>query len=246
MATAYASEPAAAARSGWRSDQRFFLRFSIALLLFVVVGFAQWSLRGFVDFGAVPVWVHFHGAAMLSWFTLFAVQNWLADSGSIALHRRLGWLGLGLLVVVIPLAIFTATKSVELHRVPPFFTNGYFLALSTVGWPIVAALAGTAIVKRRDTEWHRRLMLSAFILLIEPALGRLLPMPLFGPAGPWIETLCQLGVLSVAMVHDRRVRGAVHPALWWGAAALLTMRLAVDALAGFGPWVAFADSLAAG
>jgi len=245
MATAYVPDPAPAGQSGWRGDQPFFVRFAIFMLLFVVVAFAQWSARGFVDISAVPVWVHLHGLAMLAWFSLFAVQNLLAANGNLALHRRLGWLGLVLLAVLAPLGSFTAVKAIELHRIPPFFTNGYFLALGTVGWPIVIALVAGAIRMRKQTEWHRRLMLSAFVLLLEPAFGRLLPMPLLGAAGPWAEFALQLGVLGIAMQHDRSRHGRVHPALWWGAGALLAMHIGIHLLSGLPQWVAMAEAIAA-
>lgn len=244
MATAIVPDPARPA--GWRDDQVYFLRFAKAMLLLVVVAFAQWSARGFVVFGAVPVWVHVHGLAMLSWFGLFVAQNWLAANGNLVLHRKLGWLGLALLALLVVLGSFTTVKAVELNRVPSIFTNGYFLALGTVGWPIVIALVSAAVVRRRETELHRRLMLSAYILLLEPAFGRLLPMPLLGAAGPWVEMLCQFGVFGIAMAHDRKVRGTVHPAYWWGMAGLLAMYVVIHVLSGMSAFNSFAEAIAAG
>src|SRR4051794_25188048 len=69
----------------------FFLRMAFWLSLFIVFGFLQFAARGFVDYRAVPVWFHLHGMAMTTWLGLTCVQAWLANSGTIALHRRLGW-----------------------------------------------------------------------------------------------------------------------------------------------------------
>ena len=74
-------------------DQRFFVRMSIGMAVFVVFAFAQWALRGFVSPATVPIWVHLHGVAMLAWLALFVAQNLLADMSNVALHRKLGWLG---------------------------------------------------------------------------------------------------------------------------------------------------------
>jgi hypothetical protein len=59
---------------------------------------------------------------------------------------------------------------------------------------------------RRQSEWHRRLMLGSGILLLEPALGRMLPMPLLGPWGPFIEMCLQLGFVLVLARYDMRRR----------------------------------------
>lgn len=227
-------------------DAAFFARMAVAIAVFVLFAFAQWSARGFVDFARVPLWVHLHALVMVGWLALFAMQARLASHGNLALHRRLGRLGAGLIVLAPLIACYAAFRSVELHRVPPFFTNGYFLVLSVTDAAAFALAAGAAIVLRRHTEWHRRLLLVATVMLMEPAFGRLLPMPLMGLWGPIAQRALQAAVVVIAMRHDRRERGSVHPALWWGLALLLVTHLALEG-AGRAPAVtAYADALAAG
>jgi len=237
--TGFAGPPA-----GYSSDQAFFRRMAVAIALFIVFAFAQWSARGFVDLPAVPWWVHVHGLVFVSWLALFVTQNLLAERGSLALHRKLGWTGVGLAVAMVAIGMFTGFKAIELHRVPPFFSNAYFLALTNVGMLIFGGMVVWAIARRREVEWHRRLMLGATILLLEPALGRLLPMPLLGPWGQLLEVSLQLGVFMIAIAHDRRVRGAVHPALKWGVAVLLGAHLSFFVLEHFAPFIALADGIA--
>jgi hypothetical protein len=189
--------------------------------------------------------VHLHAVVFLGWLALFVTQNVLAERGSLALHRKLGWLGAGLAALMVVLGSFTAIKAIELGRQPPFFSPHYFLALTHVGVAVFGALIAAAILRRRETEWHRRLMLSATILLLEPALGRLLPMPLIGgEAGEWYVLALQIAVLGIAMLHDRKLWGRVHSALLWGAGAIILSHAATSALSRFPPVVALAQSIA--
>lgn len=231
-------------KANFASDQAFFRRMAMAIALFILFGFAQWSARGFVDFGHVPIWVHLHGLAFVCWLALFVTQNMLAERGSLALHRQLGWAGCALVAAMVLLGGFTGMKAIELHRVPPFFTNGYFLALSWLGVGAFAAMFIWAIALRHNTQWHRRLMLSATILLMEPAFGRLLPMPLLGVAGPWLELALQLAVFGVAFRHDLHKRGRVHRALKWGAGVLILQHVAIWLLGNFAPFAAYANAIA--
>ena len=235
---------ATVAPHGWQQNQAFYTRMATGLALFTFLAFAQFTLRGFVDVAAVPWWVHLHAVVFGGWMLLFAVQNALAGSGSLALHRQLGWIGCALAAVMVPLGMATGVQAVALGRMPPFFTPSYFLALTNVGMLLFGALFAWAVALRRDTEWHRRLMLAVAILLTEPALGRVLPMPLLQPYAQLAEFTVQLALFAVAIAHDRRTRGAVHPALWAGVAVLALFHAVVRGVSLLGPWERMATALA--
>lgn len=230
----------------YRADQAFFLRLAIGICVFIVFGFVQWTARGFVDVGAVPIWVHLHGAVMIAWLTLFVTQNALANSGALALHRKLGWAGLVLALLLAPLAAYTGQMAVTLGRVPPIFTGPYFLALTHIEGAAFSAMVLWAIAVRRQTEWHRRLMLASLVIIMEPALGRLLPVPLLGQWTEWVIAAVQLATLGIAMRHDLKFSGRIHPALWCGAAAVMATHLAIVFAARAPVVTAYAQALAAG
>ncbi|MDD3799145.1 MAG: adenylate cyclase [Novosphingobium sp.] len=233
--------------AAYRQDQAFFLRLAIAVSVFVVFAFAQWALRGYANYATAPIAVHVHGITMLAWLGLFIAQNYLATSGNMALHRKLGWTGVALAAFMLFIGTYITLEAVAMHRVPPLFTNAYFLMLGPVHLVWFAILLGVAIALRRKTEWHRRLMLAATVTVMEPAFGRLiLPPVLMSAAGPWVEGLLQAALLGVVMVHDRRIRGAVHPALWWGVAAIFASVLSVELLSRTAPVIAWAQALSAG
>lgn len=229
----------------YTSDQAFYRRMAVGIAVFILFGFMQFSARGFVNFGAIPVWVHLHAIVFVAWLGLFVTQNVLAERGSLALHRRLGWAGAALAALMIVVGSFASIKAIELGRQPFFFSPPYFLMLTHVGLLAFAGLVIGAIALRRDTQWHRRLMLATMILLLEPALGRVLPMPLIGgESAEWYVLAIQLVLFAVAMRHDRKHWGRVHPGLLWGAGVITLSHIAVTVLAMAPPVVALAQSIA--
>lgn len=228
-----------------RAD-RFWQRMAIGLAAVIISGFLQFALRGFVDPVKAPWWVHLHGILMLAWLGLLIVQPTLEARGNMDLHRRLGWAGAVLATLITGIAIYTGLASLVLNRFPPFFTPPYFLMLTTVEALTFGAMVMAAIRRRGDTEWHRRLMIGATIIILEPALGRILPIPLMGA---WAEPAVGLGqLLAVAIIaaHDRRTRGTVHPATWTIAAVVVAVRVAISLLAMTPPVIAVAMRLAGG
>lgn len=233
-----------ATAGGAASAERFWQRMAIGLAIFIVFGFLQFTARGFVDPLRAPAWVHLHGLAMLGWLALLIVQPSLVSRSNLALHRRLGWVGAGLALVITVLGVFTGVMALVLHRQPPFFTLPYFLALTTIESLVFGAMAAWAIRRRRATDWHRRLMIGATIVVLEPALGRLLPIPLMGAWAEPVVALCQLAAVAIVAVNDWRTRGAIHPATWAIAAVVIATRIAISLLAMTPPVIALAVRLA--
>jgi hypothetical protein len=67
---------------------------------------------------------------------------------------------------------------------------------------------------------------------MEPALGRLLPMPLTGGViGEWLAMAVQLVPLALLARHDRKFLGQVHPATMVAAAVLVAEHTAITLLA---------------
>jgi FtsH-binding integral membrane protein len=221
----------------------FWHRMAIGLAVFIVVGFLQFALRGFVDPIAAPVWVHLHGVIMLAWLALLIAQPMLAARGDQARHRQLGRIGGLLAITIVALGIFTGIASLMLHRFPPFFTPAHFLALTVIESLVFGAMVAWAIRRRRTTDWHRRLMIGATILILEPALGRILPMPLM--IG-WFDIpicLMQLAVVGIVALYDRRTLGRIHPATKAVAAIVIAVRLTIYILSMTPPVIALAAAL---
>lgn len=225
-------------------DQSFWQKMMIGIALFIVFGFLQFALRGFVQPTKVPLYVHFHGLVMLSWLGLSVVQATLIRREDLATHRKLGWIGVVLAALVVATGSFTGLQTVMAGRQPFFFTPAYFLALTQIGMLFFAGLFALAIARRRETEWHRRLMLGVMILIMEPALGRTLPMPLIMPWGEWLALVVQLGVFSLIVRHDRKALGQVHPATLTAMGIVIMAHVVVETVARIPAWIALAEGLA--
>ncbi len=228
MATA--NTLAATPRNAFASERRFFLGMAIAIAATVILGFTVNAARMHWTFFALPVQVHLHAAAFLSWIILYVVQNWLIVRGSITRHRQLGVLGAGIAVTMVVLGIVTTVMAIQQHRVPPFFPPGIFLVLDVLGVIGFGILTAWAIVLRKQAAWHKRLMLCGTILVMSPALGRILPMPLLGTFAPTAVFASMAVYVIAGMLFDVRSRGAVHPAYYWGGGVLAVTQALVGPL----------------
>jgi hypothetical protein len=232
---------------GFMADQRFFTLFAAGLAAFIVIGFAQFQLRGFANIRTAPAFLHLHGGLMLSWLGLFVLQSVLVSRGQIAIHRKTGWLLLAVAAAVVVIGSYTGLHAIGLGIVPPFFTPAFFLALNQLGIAAFALVVILAIVFRRQVQWHRRLMVGSGVLITEPALGRLLPMPLLGQTwGELLALAIQLGMVAIIARHDRKVLGQVHPATLTVAAVLVGTHLAVELASRLPLTATLAASIAAG
>lgn len=217
----------------------FWAKMAIGISGFIVLGFAQFGLRGMVDYAHAPLVMHLHGAAMLAWLSLLTTQAVLAGRGGLALHRRLGWASAVMIPLIVVLASLTCFASIRAGIFPPFFTAPYFLALIHVEVAIFAALVAMAVARRGQANWHKRLMIGSAVILMEPALGRVLPMPLIVPFGPWLAMAIQLGVVALVIRHDRRELGRIHPATGVVFGAVVFGHVLVETMAITPWWIGF-------
>ncbi len=216
MATLAPAAPAAA------SDDRFFMRMAIAIALTIVVGFSLQFALGRSTFAARPV-LHLHGIAFMGWVVLFLTQVRLATSGSLALHRRLGWFTAGWAVLLVVMGLVITVDVARLGRTPFFFQPQYLLVANPMCVFCFALLTVAAIKMRKDPDWHKRLHICATLAISGPGLGRLFPMPLFGAYAIDIIIAVSLLYPLVGMIRDFRIDGRVHPAWWTGVLAIILM-----------------------
>ena len=216
----------------YRPDQIFFTRMAIGVSVLTFFGFAQFAARGIPDYAGAPLHIHLHAGIYLAWLVVFPLQNILAGSGNLALHRRLGKLGAVLILAMIVIGSYAGLQSIARDHVPPHYTPAYFLPMVQVAALSFAVLAIAGLVKRRDTQSHRRLMLMAAIVIADPALDRLLPGPILGgPVLQWWIMAIQLVLAGLVLLHDRKALGRVHRATWCGIVVIVASHVVTDLLA---------------
>lgn len=235
-----------AVRDPVSAERKFFFVMAIVFSATVALGFSLSYLRMRQPAITLPIQIHLHAMVFVCWVGFYVIQNGLVANGSIAIHRQIGWIGAVLAVLMVILGITVTVLCLRRDAVPFFFTPGVFLLLDGFTVLIFAALVGAAIRMRNRPDWHKRLMLCAMALVISPALGRILPMPLLGIWGPVAVYAASMLYIVAAMVYDARARGSIHGAYWWGTAALTIVVLIVMLGGRAAPVVALAGWIARG
>ena len=201
-------------------DERFFLRAAIVMTAFIVAGFSLQLAMGRSTFAA-PVRVHAHAILFMGWVAIYLMQNILVGTGRMGLHKRLGWIAAAWLVPMVVSGFVVTVAMVRNGTVPFFFQPLQFLIFDPVAIVTFAGLTIAAIRLRRRTEWHRRLHFCGMTILLAPAFGRLLPLPLLQPWA-WEAAVAVTLLFPIAgVLSDIRRSGRPHPAWSWGIGVIL-------------------------
>ena len=210
-------------------DERFFLRAAILMTAVVVAGFSFQLAMGRSTFDS-PLRVHAHAIVFMGWVGIYLLQNVFVASDRMALHRRLGWIAAVWLVPMVVLGFWVTVAIVRLGTAPFFFRPLQFLVFDPAAVLTFAGLTTAAILLRRQTEWHRRLHFCGMTILLAPAFGRLLPLPLLQPWA-WEAAYAATLLFPIAGVWaDRRRSGRVHPAWHWGIGTIVVSFVLVEAI----------------
>ena len=229
-----------------RGEARFFFTMACLMAAIIVAGFSFNIVTGRSSFGA-PWLVHFHAWVMMGWIGIYLTQNALVFSNNVALHRRLGWVSLIWIPAILVMGLLITRHSLQSAGGPPFFDQNQFLVSNSLHLFGLVGLAAAAVIVRRDTGWHRRLMYCAFAMLIGPGIGRLLPSPLLIPYVWYLSAvLPPILFMGFGMIADKRRYGAVHPAWLVGVGTVLAIQVAADLFAYSDAGIAFTQSFLAG
>ena len=155
-------------------EHRYYVASAIGVIIVVLAGFSI-DLPLLSHLSSVSVLVRVHGLIMLTWIALFFTQALLVARHRVDLHMRLGIFGAVLAMVVVIAGTATLITACRLgpHHMPPGATAPMFLAAELFNLGTFAVLVGTALVLRtRRSDWHKRLMLLAALLLLDAAPSR--------------------------------------------------------------------------
>ena len=212
------------------NDRRFFRNLITVMAVILLAGFVVQLAMSRSSFNS-PVIIHLHAVAFMTWVGITLTQTWLAAGGNLALHRKLGTLSVGWFVLLLILGPWVTIATVQTGRTPFFFQPQHFLIANPVSLIGFAGLFTAAMLLRHRKEWHVRLQVGAFMMLMGPGFGRLLPMPFLPPYAFETAGLVALIFPVIGILRDWRVHGRPHPAWLWSIAVLLAVTLLARVLA---------------
>ncbi|HEY6661628.1 MAG TPA: hypothetical protein VIZ66_01775 [Sphingomicrobium sp.] len=232
------------------AERKFYSRMAILLVVVVFLGFApSFYLRGVVPEyprpnPTLPPAVIFHGLMFTLWMALLVTQTQLVSTRRVETHMKLGKAAMLLAIALIPVMYLTAVWAVPRESHPPFTDSLNWTAIPLAVIPAFAFLVYEAWRRRKQAQWHKRLMLSATIMFAAgPGFSRI---PLAPPTfwGFTIQLLVGTALLFVPLfIWDRRSDGKVHPATWTGYAVATAAAIVPLALIYTHSWAGIAAKL---
>jgi hypothetical protein len=195
-------------KRGGLLDRYFYFFMSLLIPAVVIYGFSFTVDKNLIH-PAIPrpPILYVHAAVFSGWLVFFLLQSALVRTHNVGLHRRIGWFGAGLGVLILVLGVSTAIAMGRFNTLQMHATDAEsFLMVPLFDMVCFSSTFALAIYWRKKPEFHRRLMLIATCALTAASFGRfperLLPHEFFY-AG--VDLLILLGV-----IRDMIVGRGVH------------------------------------
>jgi hypothetical protein len=172
-----------------------------------------------------PGFMHFHALMMGAWITLLLTQSILMATGKRAWHMQLGIVSVILVpAIVVSMVGIVGATFVQLSSAPPgampaenlasakFFASNVILEQARVVLLFPAFIVWALLVRKEDSETHKRLMFIATIPALSAAIDRIEWLPTTLPASPASIFATQLLWLSPLLLYDLWRHGRMHKA----------------------------------
>ncbi len=215
-------------RTHRQSEGWFFIVMAIVAIAIAFAGFGPTAVSTTSRKAPLTWAVASHGVIFGAWLLLFITQTILVSKGKITVHRRLGYLGALLAILMVLTGYITA---IAMSR------RGYDLSGDLIqgnSWPLeqlvfqlgdilsFSILVGLAIWYRRNAAVHKRLMLFATIGSLMPAaLAHIIGhSPVLREITVPIIIIPLFMLLFARAVYERLTWGSIHPISLWVALAL--------------------------
>ena len=186
-------------------DKYFYFAMSLLFAAIVIAGFSRTvNLNLFHPAVPRPTLLWIHAAAFTLWIVFFILQSALVRVRKVKVHRLLGWFGVGLAAVMVPLGFTVALIMGRFDKhVMHIADANTFLSVPFGDMVIFSVLIGLAIYWRRKPELHRRLLFVGTCALLDAPFGRfdyLFNHSLFFLA---LDAVILLGVARDLLVNHR-------------------------------------------
>lgn len=210
----------------------------LAALAAIIAGF--WPSFFLPLTGGSP-WHTVHGLSATGWVVALIVQSWLMARGLRVWHRRVAWVALAML----PVMVFSALHMVQVMQsnaaMPPFLPPLLaFIDLPSIAFLIL--LVSLALLNVRRPAAHKRYMVATVFLAFPPALTRLYARVLAPHVG-FPEALngsfLTVEVILIALIIGDYRAGQRHLAYPLSLVFFIVVHLAMGPVASSESWQSF-------
>jgi hypothetical protein len=214
---------------------------AVIFLLVAIVGFTpKYFGPLFVGgYESPSSWMHAHVISALLWLTLFLIQPLLILRRKLDRHRRFGRFAL---LVALVTAVTGIAIQFDLLPITPGDDGNLsaFTARFIAGMGLFIPAIVFAVIYRRRTAWHLRLMYLATMSLMPSPFGRIMVHYLgmsLEAAAPLIAVV-NLLMAAALPIYDRLAHGRVERISWIILAAVTIALLLIGFLLGNSWWAA--------
>jgi hypothetical protein len=208
-----------------------------ALLALALAGF--W--KSYVSrVAAADAITHLHAGLMLAWFAMLFAQPVLVRTRRLALHRQVGRLSYVLVPAIVVTCVLLSRMRMAAVAPQGFGMQCVFLYLGLSAAAMFLLFWGLAIAYRRDAALHARYMAGTALVMIDPALARIVGglAPQLGIGVLWISYGVVFAILGLLVRLDRGRHG--RSAFVLQLALFATNFVMIHLVPGTTAWQAFA------
>ena len=149
---------------------------------------------------------------------------------------------MGLAVVIVVLGLLTGARSAAIGSGPPDVSPLTWFANPFLDMVVFSGLVAGGYVYRRDPQTHKRLMLCATLIMLQPSVGRM-PFSSTTVFAGELTTLIAFFLATPLLAWDFVQRGRAHIATLIGLGTLAAEQLVKLAIWRTEPWLEVAGSI---
>lgn len=200
-----------------------YLMLALAMAALVVAGFTRtYYLRGLFDLPPLTLLLHVHGVVFTAWVVLFVVQAWLICAQDYRTHMRLGMAGMAVAALVVMVGIASAVLSAGGDRPRPMnMTSQQFVIFPLSAILAFGGLVAAAFAYRRKVTVHKRLMVMAMVVVLGPAVARVLIVTGTSAHFLLMQTAVAAFFVAWCLVTDWTRHRTLHPVYALGGSLLV-------------------------
>jgi hypothetical protein len=197
-----------------------------------------------------PFSLHFHGGVFFLWLILGVVQPILIQSRKTAVHRKLGYLGFALGVLMVFLGLYVAFTRTKFHIAAGAAESAKaFLLTPITDMVLFATFVVLAFINVKNPQAHKRYIILSTLSILPAAFGRIFPLFTWWTENEWINSLLAISVMEctlyLAVAFDAVTRRKVHPVYLWGGLVIIVVHLLRDPLSHTSAWLGISEWLLA-